>query len=150
MILDELRAASIAKKIVLDLYHLGVEWNTLGASATTTQNVVIDADSDFLAVKVMLASYSAAGTIVTNPDYTLTISDSGSGRLLQNQPIHINTICGTAQLPYVLPEPKLFKASSTVSLTLTNRTTTAARVNLTLGGVKIYYMPGFSRSSFGW
>jgi len=149
MLLDELRAASLAKKIVLDVFHLGVEWNTLDADATATQNVVIDADSDFVAIKMMLCSYSTAGTIVANPDYVLSISDSGSGRMLQNVAIHINTICGTAQLPYILPEPKVFKASSTITFTLTNRTATAARVNLTLGGFKVFYMPGYSRTSIG-
>jgi hypothetical protein len=147
MILDDIFAASRAGKVELDPFNYSATWNTLGANATTPVNVGVNADSDFVIRYSMIQSFSAAGTNIALPDYLLTIFDTGSGRQLQDAAQHVLNMCGTAQRPFIWSEPKLIKQASVLVLTLTNNTATAARVDITLHGFKLFYLRGFSRDN---
>lgn len=121
----------------------------LGANATVESDVQINADADFMVQELNLNSWSAAGTPITSPDYTLLIVMAGSGRQIMNQAQEVVNYTGgyvTAagvQGPLFLGMPLLFTANTTIACTLTNRTGTAAnRVDLMFRGFKIYYTGG--------
>jgi len=137
---------SQAGRIYLDYFVYSTVFNVLGAGGVITQQVPITADSDFVLDALNLVAYSAVGILVVNPDYQLSLVDTGSGRNLQDAPIHVNNITGTGQFPYILPECKIFAGSSNISITLQNNTAVAAKVDIALIGRKCFYRQGFSRS----
>jgi hypothetical protein len=146
---DILSPAYRQKQIWVDSFYYNANWN-LGASAINAPaQIQIDADADFVITYSILAAYSAPGTIITAPDYLVTFMDTGSGRNFQNVPVHVQNVFGTAERPFAWPEPKLITAASTLNLQLTNRTTQTATVQATLGGLKIFYFSGFTRSQLG-
>lgn len=141
----------LAGKVFLDHFSYRAQYDTLASTETETQNVPINADSDFVIQEINLVSYSSAGTIVANPDYRITIVDGGSGRQLMDAAQHVANITGSSRnsgsRPYRLPMPKLIRAMSVVSITLQNLTTTAALVDVSLIGFKVFYQGGYSRLS---
>lgn len=149
MLLDQLFSASRTRHVELDPFTYTAIFNTLGASATASVDIAINADSDFVVRYINLTSYSAAGTIVADPDYLLTLFDSGSGRNLQDANVHVRNITGNGQRPFIWPEPRLIKASSSFRVTLQNLTATAARVDVALIGFKVFYFQGYSRENLG-
>lgn len=146
MLLDDILAAGRRGDIELLPFTNSAVFNTLGASATAAVSISIDADSDFVARQSMLMAYSAAGTNIALPDYLITLFDAGSGRNMQNVAQHVGNVMGTAQRPYIWPEPWLVKGGGTVTVTLTNNTATAARVDAAFGGFKVFYLRGYSRA----
>jgi hypothetical protein len=116
------------------------------AGATVTINVPINADSDFIWRYTIHSGWSAANTPVIAPDWTITFFDSGSGRNLQDQALHISCCSGTAQLPYVLPEPYRLASSSVLAVTMTNNAAGPACIAyVTFGGFKVYNLKSYSR-----
>lgn len=94
------------------------------AAASFTANINIEADSTFTVVKTAYFAdiTGAAQTDSTRvvPLINISISDSGSGRNLQNIPVPIDCIAGRGELPYVWPVPREFKPSSNISVTFQN------------------------------
>lgn len=135
------------RKYVQDFYIYNTPVITsLAAAAASTVIIPIEADSSFTVLKT---SYFAdiAGAVQTDstrvlPLVTIAISDSGSGRNLQNSATPINTYGGHDGLPMVWPVPREFKASSSISITFTNFSdaTTYADLRLSLIGIKKFYM----------
>jgi hypothetical protein len=149
MLLDKISRAYNLNQCDPDFFTYDAFWNPLGANANVTVNVPVQADSDFVLRALALESYSAVGVLVVAPDYLITIFDSGSGRALMNQPVHVGNITGSAQLPFILPEAKLIAAASIIQVTLLNNTAVAAVVHVDLIGFKLFYKPGFSRDALG-
>ncbi len=117
------------------------------AGGVVVVNVQFTNDSDFLWEEFNLAAYSAAGVFLVNPDYLVSFADSGSGRLLQDVPVHVGNVSGNGPLPYVLPEAKLMRASSVLSVTITNNTAVAANAYISLIGRKVFYAAGYNRDA---
>lgn len=139
MLLEELYLLSRQGAVELDPFTYTATWNTLAASAAgTAVNISINADSDFVIRYGMLSAYSAAGVLVEDPDYLIRIFDTGAGRNFEDAQAHVRNYFGTAQRPFVWPEPKLVRGSSVLTLTLTNNTATAARVDVSFGGLKVF------------
>lgn len=149
MLLDDLTRAARAGSVYLDPFSYTVTYNTLGALANVPVNIQIQADSDFVITKTMLCAYTAASVFLVNPDYLVSFFDSGSGRQLQDNPVHVHNIMGTAERPFIWSEPKLIKGSSTFIVTTQNLTAVAARVDLLFHGFKVFYVPPFTRSALG-
>lgn len=126
--------------------------SALGANATVDQQIQINADADFIVQEVNLVSWSAANTIINEPDYLLTIIQAGSGAQLMNAAQHVLTMCGaydTDRFPARLGYPILLKANATLTNTLQNRTAVAAnRVDLAYIGFKVFYTGGNRRQIF--
>jgi hypothetical protein len=127
----------------------------LGANGTVESDIQINADADFVVQEMNLTSWSAAGTPITSPDYTITIVMSGSGRQIMNQAQSVSLYTGAyvtangVQQPLQLAMPLLITANSTLANTLINRTGTAAnRVDLMMRGFKVYYTGGNRQSIF--
>lgn len=122
---------------------VGTNTNNLAAGATNQiQNVNIQADADFL---ILNQTYdcntaSAARTVSTAvlPNAGVTMIDTGSGYQYMDAPVAVPSIFGNGQFPYILPNPKLMVAKSTLQVLVTNWDF-AAGINLRLyfNGVKL-------------
>lgn len=108
------------------LYQAKAATLTPGQSVTTT--VDIEADSSFVWLKsnyfvtVGAAAPQQEATRVI-PNLNVQINDTGSGRLLQQEPVPISSMSGHEGLPAILPVPRIFMPKSTIQVTFTNEST---------------------------
>lgn len=122
------------------------------ASATSvTQVVQITSEADFVVQQLSAICWgSAAGTLLQDPDYTLNIAIS-SGRPWFNAPLSVRNIAGmyaVGEIPVPMTFPRLIPLNSTLTVTVTNRTATAANFfQLALIGFNVYYQPGGNRQT---
>lgn len=147
---EVLLTAYRAKRIELDYFVCtggppGALLGVIGAQLVT--NVQFNADSDFLWEAFNLQSYSAVGVPVPLPDYLIGFADTGSGRNLQDAPVHVVSVMGNGQLPYYLPECRLFRATTICTVTITNNTAVAAVVSFAMIGRKVFYNKGYDRDA---
>jgi hypothetical protein len=96
----------------------------LAPAATQTFNVNIQADADF---KILGGAYhanvaNAAQTIstYTYPLVDIQLTDTGSGRFFQDNPVSLPAYFGNGQLPFLWPIPKIMRARSTLQVQATN------------------------------
>lgn len=112
------------------------------SGSTNLGNLQIDADSDFELIKLSAqCNTNGSDTLLTLDavQATVMIVDSGSGRQLMNIPAALNTIFGTGQLPYILPQPRIFKARTNIAFTVVNTSVgTTYDLRLSLNGRKIF------------
>lgn len=123
-----------------DFYSFAVDFVNVGASATTSQDVKISDDADFVLVYQTATVSNVAGTTFFEPaPFTGLLKDAGSGRDLMNSPVHFNNIFGNGRNPAVVPNPKLLFRASTYQVTINNLDAgTAYTVRLGLVGFKLY------------
>lgn len=135
-----------------DFYIYEAQCTSLAASAQTTDNIQIEADSSFILQK--LAYYATPITFPTAnaanilglvqsqrllPPVSVIIVDTGSGRQLMPAPIPIPSFFGTGELPFILPNPRLFMRNSTIQINFTNLDgVNAWTVRLAFIGYKVY------------
>lgn len=140
--------AYVNNQIYMDSFIYSVTWlagqtSALPASGQTETQLAINADSDFVVQELNLIAWSAAGTILDVPDYLLTITVAGSGRLLMNQSQPVLNMTGNyapQHVPNRLVMPKLLPMNTTISNLLINRTAVAPnRVDLSFVGFKVFY-----------
>lgn len=107
-----------------DFFVYGASFGTLAQGVGGVQNITIQADSDFEAIKI-----AVGGTLTGNggpftdsqfPELSMQLVDTGSGRQLFNTPVPIQLVAGSAGLPLILPVPRLFKSKSVLQVTATN------------------------------
>lgn len=155
----ELMAANamLAGQIYCEQFTYSASWLTglasaLGANATVDQQLQINSDSDFVVQQLNFVSFSAADTIIANPDYLLNIIVAGAGRNIFDSPQDIVNMCGnfaSNKIPGSLPFPRLIQANSTITNTLQNRTGTACnRAKLSYRGFKVFYLTGTRQGIF--
>ena len=126
------------------VYWLTGAANALAAGAANVPgNLNIQADADFLVLNQVFWANSANAAQTANnrvsPNISVSISDTGSGMSWSDVAVPIYNIFGRGDLPYVLPEPKLIKAKSTVQVLATNFDVAAGyNLWLTFNGVKLY------------
>lgn len=127
-----------------DTFTYNVQFNTIGATTTSTASVSIQNDADFVWTQGCVTVTDAAGTSFTNalniPILAL-ISDSAAGRQLSDSQTHVSNQFGTAQNPFVLSFPKIFRAGGQMSLQLQNLAAGALRVFVSFHGFKVFFMP---------
>lgn len=128
-----------------DLYTYQVSFTAanLTSGATLNGSINIDADSDFVWQKAIYFADDAAADQTDSsriiPLVTAIITDTGSGRQLMQAGVPVPSIFGTGQLPFVLPIPRLFFASSTISVQVANfNAATAYDLYLSFVGFKAY------------
>lgn len=118
-----------------DLYTYQTKVATLAASGTATITIDIEADSSFIWLKTtfsVTANTAATRNTEIIPAVTVQINDTGSGRLLQQEPVQISDMAGSGILPFILPVPRTFKPKSTIQVTFINKDTVAQVVDLSL------------------
>lgn len=127
-----------------DTFTYNVQFNTLGASTTSTQSVSIQNDADFVWTQGSMVVTDAAGTTFTsalNVPILALISDSAAGRQLSDSQVHTSNYFGTAQQPFILSFPKIFRAGGQMSVQLQNLSAGALRVFIAFHGFKVFHMP---------
>lgn len=118
------------------VYEAGV--TNLPVSAQATDTIQIEADSNFILQKLSQFSVSnglngnldvATTVLLTSgltaqqrvlPNVGIQLVDTGSGRQLMQNPIPIPSLFGTGELPFILPNPRLFMRNSTIQVIFTN------------------------------
>ena len=133
----------LASQVIKDFYVYQEDFSSLANGATATGTINIQADSDFVVQKltyfadIALAAQTDSSRII--PLSTVQITDSGSGRNLMESPAPITSIFGTGELPFILPTPKLFLARTTITMDVTNfSTSTTYNIRLSLIGYKVF------------
>lgn len=139
--------------------------SSVAAGTSVAGNVAIQADSDFIALYVMITVYDSPNhTVVTSlAPLTIQLTDTGSGRNLMDSAQSIQNLCGGAMnanggsggsAPFIFPEPLLLRQTGTLQVTITNLTSasiatggrTFQRVDVSLSGYKVFKrrqpMPG--------
>ena len=130
--------------VARDFYIYTAVFGTLAASATQQNNIKIEADSAFVVQKLTYFVTDSSETQQTFntrilPNVTMAITDTGSGRNLQNSAVPISSLCGTGELPHILAQPKTFKANSIIETTIANLTATVLEnVFINYIGYKIF------------
>ena len=136
--------------VYLDEFTYSITGSAIDATALLANTVVdyqlqINADSDFIAQEYNLTAWSAAGTILANPDYLIQIIRASSGRELMNRPQHVANYAGnyrsaSASFPGRKAMPSLYQGNMGVTIRLTNRTATVPdRVDFAMLGFKVFY-----------
>lgn len=129
--------------VAKDFYSYAIEFDSVAAGASTTGNINIEADSDFMAQKLTFFG-SIAGQPQTDdtrvvPLMDVTITATGSGRQLMNISLPVPLLFGSGELPFILPQPKVFPARSTVQFAVSNFSAgTTYRLTLAMIGAKLF------------
>jgi len=122
------------------VYNIVVAVN---ATSTNSGTVNIQNDSDFVWTQGVVVVTDAAGTTFTTASSVpglVQLTDSASGRALQDQATHISGWFGTAQLPFFLQMPKIFRAGGQVTATVQNQSAGALTFRLSFHGFKVFQM----------
>jgi hypothetical protein len=124
-------------------------YSNLAVAASLAQTIVIAADSDFewIAGAYNFSLANAAFTVSSRPvpNGTVLVTDLGSGRQLQNNPVPVEHWFGSADDdPYELPLSKVFTRNATIQITFTNTdaAVTTGQLRLSMLGYKIFYYGG--------
>lgn len=124
----------------------------VNAGTTSQQSLKIQADSDFEWIKSTVTAYidstGTSGTVsfddwlmgVRYPGYTCIITEDATQTQLMDIATPVCAIFGTAQQPFVLPNPKIINANSSFTIQVSNIYTTNNLGAFTLSfiGRKIY------------
>jgi len=130
-------------KVLKDFFVYQEDFSALASGATASGNINIQADSDFVVQKLTYFADIAAA-VQTNssrviPLTSVIVTDTGSGRNLMESALPISNLFGTGQIPFILPQPKMFLARSTITITLANfSAATTYNIRLSFIGYKIF------------
>lgn len=126
-----------------DYYAYSVEFNTLGVSATASDNFQVDVDQDFLCLGLAAEeTTTAAGT--TEQTYWPVLVDifENTGANWFDATQHLHNIAGRGTVDGMgyrpLPYPRFTSGGSTVTVRLQNLEATARRIWITFHGVQIF------------
>ena len=126
-----------------DFYVYEALTTAIAVGASTNDVIAIEADSDFICQKLTYEADLAgvaqlSGTRII-PNVSVQITDTGSGRQLMQNPIPIPSIFGSGELPFILPNPRLFMRNSTLQVAFTSFEAAATpTIRLSFVGYKIY------------
>lgn len=116
--------AGAAPQFSQDYYVYGVTIAALAAGVTNTQNIQVQADSDFEWIMSTVSGNlhgSAEPWLDTSIiPVTLLVTDAGSGRQLEQLAVPITTVAGTGKQPFILPVSRRFKSKSSITLAFTS------------------------------
>ena len=140
----------VKKSFQLDVFTYDVYIATLTASATVTGQFTVQADSAFAITSQIaiitdtsnaavsgLQPYGSGALTSLNP-FLVLLTDSGAGRNLSLNPVHIDAQFGTSQRPYVRTVPKILDPNSSFSIAVENLTATDRRGRFYFHGYKIF------------
>jgi hypothetical protein len=141
-------AAFIRKEVWLEHFRFDLEWNTLAASAVgAIATVTIDPGIDYILLSQNLVAYTAADTIEVDPDYVLEMQERAGNTNWSDTTVHVGNVTGgtRAGVTGELDFPRYIRGNNTLQAKLTNRSTTAAKVNMDLGGIRVTYREDATR-----
>lgn len=96
----------------------------LAVAAVVTDNIPIQADTDFVLEKLTFHA-DIAGAALTDssrvtPNVSILITDTGSNRQLMDASVPLTTFFGTGEIPFILPQPRVFSANSVIQVQYTS------------------------------
>ena len=107
-----------------EFFAYSVNFSALAAGSSATGYINIEANSYFKVQKLTFAADIAAAAQTESsrviPNATILITNSGSGRQLMNTAVPIPSLFGTGRLPFILPTPKVFDPSTTITVQVAN------------------------------
>lgn len=124
-----------------DWFTYSAEFLPLAINTTATVLVSVQADSDFLLTEITgdVRADDTTETVIAQPAILALLVDQGVGRYLMDRAQMWDNLIGTAERPFILPVPKLFRASSTIQVTLTMGNVAAGRnCRVALHGYKVF------------
>jgi hypothetical protein len=129
------------------IYTTGRPSAAIGVGATTTVNIAIQADSDFLVEKLTFNADAAGATQTESsrllPNVMVLLTNTGSGRQLMNLQFPLTGLFGSGELPMILPRQYLLPASSTLQIQFVSfEAAVTPFVTLNFIGRKLYWGPG--------
>lgn len=126
-----------------DFYTYEAESLALAAGASSNDVINIEADSNFILQKLTYIADIAAAAYTDSarpiPLVNVQLIDTGSGRQLMQNPIPIPSLFGTGELPFILPNPRLFMRNSTIQIAFTSFDAAVTyNIRLSFIGYKVY------------
>lgn len=142
-------AGRLGQKVISDefyIYSTGRPTAALAAGGQSTQNIQIQADSDFLIEKHSFNADLAGATQTESsrllPNVSVLLTNTSSGRQLMNLQFPLTGIFGSGELPMILPRQYLLPASSTLQIQLISfEAAVTPFITLNFIGRKIYWGP---------
>jgi len=126
-----------------DFFIYEAEAAVIGVGLTVTDTIQIQADAHFILQKLTFQA-DIAGAALTDgarilPNVLVQITDTGSNRQLFFNPVPIVNFCGTGELPFILPNPRLFMKTSTIQIDFTSfEAVITPTVRMSFIGYKLY------------
>ena len=145
-LMDAINSANIDARA----YTYNAVYSAAGAANALAAGVVnvpvqinIQADADFLILNQTFSAntLNAAQTYDTAvlPNVSVIITDTASSANMMDQAVPVPSIFGTGQLPYILPAPKLLRASSNLQVSVSNYDAAAGyNLRLSFNGIKLF------------
>lgn len=132
---------------VRKLFTYNAVFTGLAGLASSTQNIQIQADSDFDLQKLTFTADIAIAAVTEStriiPLCNVLITDTGGGEQFSDVAVPVNSLFGNGELPFILPRARRIAARSSLSITMNNRTAaTTYNIQLSFIGEKIYNYPG--------
>lgn len=130
-------------EVIKDFFIYEEDFNAVASGTSQTGSINIQADSDFVVQKLTYFSDVSGGAQTDSsriiPLLSVQITDTGSGRNLMESAVPISNIFGTGQIPFILPQPKLFLARSSITISVDNfSNSTTYNLRLSLIGYKVF------------
>jgi len=121
-----------------DFYIYTATATALAFGASTSTTVTIEADSNFWLQKLSYSAIiSTSGAVLATPLILVTLTDTGSSRQLMSSAVPVINFFGTGQLPFILPNPRLFRRNSSISVAFTSyETANSVTLRLSLIGIR--------------
>jgi hypothetical protein len=137
-----LRGTVFANSFVYSAKYLTGQTSALASGGTTDQTIQITSEADFLVQEFNVTAWSAAATLVADPNIEINVTIS-SGRPWFQQAQNVRNVCGTysgGDYPNKMVMPRLIPAQSTLTVTLTDNQAVAwNRVEVAFIGSNVYY-----------
>jgi hypothetical protein len=132
-----------SRYVARDFFAYNTIHSAIPVSGSNTQVININADSDFQIEKLTFWADTALQSQTADtrflPFATVLIIDTGSGRQFTDQPIPITSLFGTGEIPFVLKQPKILSARTSVSVLVANLdTANQIDVRLSFIGSKLF------------
>jgi len=133
-------------KVSKSFYAYSVNFAALlfGTNATLSFNIEADANFKLEQITYFSNIANATQTDATRvvPLISLLITNTASGRQFMDSAQPINNIAGTGDRPFILPQPKIFPARSTVQILGANfSAATDYNTVISFIGTKVYVDP---------
>lgn len=130
-----------------DFFVYEAEAVTIAVGGNVTDTIQIQADADFILQKLSYqADNAGAQTSVSArivPNVNVQITDTGSSRRLFFAPVPISSVFGTGELPFILPNPRLFRKTGVIQVDFTSFEAAATpTIRLAFIGYRYYRLGG--------
>lgn len=134
---------TIGGRINRDFFVYTARADAIAVGGNETDTVQIQADADFILQKLTYHTDLAGALAIDSdrviPNVSVQLTDTGSNRQLFFNPVPIPSIFGTGQLPFILPNPRLFRKTSVIQVDFTSFEAAATpNIQLAFIGYKYY------------